>query len=206
MNAPLKVPGTTVSDKILPAGAYWHKRLSKGSILRIVDLEGCQAVDTIVYDAARHGGALQRRKHHEARTQRLSVEGLRAVRRPGAAADDDRCEDTVGRHDTLGGQLQPGDQRRALRRSRRPRRLPGRFRGQAPLRSWGWGRETSRQTSTSSCTCRSSGDGHVAIADGISKPGDYVDLRCEKDVHGGDLQLSAGAQPLLRRDTRRLFG
>ena len=25
-------------------------------------------------------------------------------------------------------------------------------------------------------------DGHVEISDGISKPGDYVDLRCEKDV------------------------
>ena len=25
-------------------------------------------------------------------------------------------------------------------------------------------------------------DGHVAIADGLSKPGDHVDLRCEKDV------------------------
>jgi uncharacterized protein YcgI (DUF1989 family) len=26
------------------------------------------------------------------------------------------------------------------------------------------------------------GTGDVAIVDGISKPGDYVDLRCEKDV------------------------
>jgi hypothetical protein len=26
------------------------------------------------------------------------------------------------------------------------------------------------------------GEGHVAITDGISKPGDYVDLRCERDV------------------------
>jgi uncharacterized protein YcgI (DUF1989 family) len=26
------------------------------------------------------------------------------------------------------------------------------------------------------------GAGDVAIVDGISKPGDYVDLRCEKDV------------------------
>jgi uncharacterized protein YcgI (DUF1989 family) len=49
MSTPLKVPGRVVSDEILPARAYWHNRLIKGDVLRIVDLEGCQAVDTIVY-------------------------------------------------------------------------------------------------------------------------------------------------------------
>jgi uncharacterized protein YcgI (DUF1989 family) len=26
------------------------------------------------------------------------------------------------------------------------------------------------------------GDGHIRIDDGLSKPGDFVDLRCERDV------------------------
>ena len=46
------VPGEVIHDEVLPARAYWHKRLSKGTALRIVDLEGCQAVDTLIYDAA----------------------------------------------------------------------------------------------------------------------------------------------------------
>ena len=46
------VSGKVVSDEVLPARAYWHKRLDKGTVLRIVDLEGCQAVDTLIYDAA----------------------------------------------------------------------------------------------------------------------------------------------------------
>ena len=57
MSNSLKVSGKIVSDEVLPARAYWHKRLIKGSVLRIVDLEGCQAVDTIVYDAANTGFA-----------------------------------------------------------------------------------------------------------------------------------------------------
>jgi uncharacterized protein len=44
--------GEVVYDEVLPARAYWHRLVAKGSMLRIVDLEGCQAVDTLVYDAA----------------------------------------------------------------------------------------------------------------------------------------------------------
>jgi len=51
MKASPAVPGQIINDEILPARAYWHKRLSKGTVLRIVDLEGCQAVDTLIYDA-----------------------------------------------------------------------------------------------------------------------------------------------------------
>jgi uncharacterized protein len=46
------VTGQIISDEILPARAYWHKRLDKGTVLRIVDLKGCQSVDTLIYDAA----------------------------------------------------------------------------------------------------------------------------------------------------------
>jgi uncharacterized protein YcgI (DUF1989 family) len=36
------VPGEVIGDEIVPARAYWHKRLNKGTVLRIIDLEGCQ--------------------------------------------------------------------------------------------------------------------------------------------------------------------
>ena len=51
MKVSTSVPGQVIHDEVLPARAYWHKRLSRGSVLRIVDLEGCQAVDTLIYDA-----------------------------------------------------------------------------------------------------------------------------------------------------------
>src|SRR5580700_7875974 len=46
------IPGEVIGDEIVPARAYWHRRLDKGTVLRIVDLEGCQSVDTLIYDAA----------------------------------------------------------------------------------------------------------------------------------------------------------
>ena len=39
-------PAHATVDAIVPAGEPWMQRLSKGQILRIVDLEGNQAVDT----------------------------------------------------------------------------------------------------------------------------------------------------------------
>jgi uncharacterized protein YcgI (DUF1989 family) len=42
------VPGEVISDEVLPARAYGHKRMSKGTVVRIVDLKGYQAVDTLV--------------------------------------------------------------------------------------------------------------------------------------------------------------
>ena len=45
------IPGV-VSDDIVPAGRPWGKLISRGEVLRIVDLHGRQAVDFLCYDAA----------------------------------------------------------------------------------------------------------------------------------------------------------
>jgi hypothetical protein len=47
------VPGEVIHDEVLPARAYWHRPIAKGSVLHIVDLEGSQAVDT---DGILHNG------------------------------------------------------------------------------------------------------------------------------------------------------
>ena len=46
------LPGPIVHDEIVPARAPWLHPLRKGQTLRIVDLEGNQAVDFLVYSAA----------------------------------------------------------------------------------------------------------------------------------------------------------
>ena len=46
-------PKTAVVDEICPAGEPWMKPIRKGQVLRILDLEGNQAVDTLFYNAAR---------------------------------------------------------------------------------------------------------------------------------------------------------
>lgn len=46
------LPADAVIDEICLAGDPWAKVVKKGQTLRIVDIEGNQAVDTIFYSAA----------------------------------------------------------------------------------------------------------------------------------------------------------
>ena len=46
------VPGRVADDRIIPAGGEWSGIVPAGQVLRIVDLEGRQAVDFLCYSAA----------------------------------------------------------------------------------------------------------------------------------------------------------
>ena len=48
----MNVPGMTISDEVIPARAGWSRVISRGQVLRLVDLEGRQAVDFLCYNAA----------------------------------------------------------------------------------------------------------------------------------------------------------
>ena len=45
------IPGAAVEDTVVPARGSWSRRIDKGQVLRIVDLEGRQAVDFLCYNA-----------------------------------------------------------------------------------------------------------------------------------------------------------
>src|SRR3954468_21928109 len=49
-----KIPRRTVSDEVIAARAGWSREISRGQVLRIVDLEGKQAVDFLCYNAHDH--------------------------------------------------------------------------------------------------------------------------------------------------------
>ncbi len=91
-----------VYDTIVPAGEPWTYVLKRGQVLRILDLEGNQAVDTLFFnanDTAERYSATdtvrgQQNLYLSAGSQLLSNDGhvmLTIV------------ADTCGRHDTLGG-------------------------------------------------------------------------------------------------------
>src|SRR5690606_34749080 len=46
------LPGTVIHDEVVPARAPWLRHIGAGQTLRIVDLEGNQAVDFLLYSAA----------------------------------------------------------------------------------------------------------------------------------------------------------
>ena len=44
----------TLSDEIIAARAGWSRELKRGQVLRLIDLEGRQAVDFLCYNARDH--------------------------------------------------------------------------------------------------------------------------------------------------------
>jgi urea carboxylase-associated protein 1 len=95
-------PAAAVYDQVAWAGEPWMKELKKGQTLRILDLGGNQAVDTLFYNAhdpAERYSAVDTIRAHgniylTTGSRLLSTEGRVMLT---------ITADTCGRHDTLGG-------------------------------------------------------------------------------------------------------
>ena len=102
LTASSRDPAAASHDQVVDSGAGWTRVIRRGQALRIVDLEGNQAVDTMFYlasDAAERYCAattlrMQGRVYLSTGTRLLSNLG-----RPLMTITADTC----GRHDTLGG-------------------------------------------------------------------------------------------------------
>jgi len=96
------LPGRVLVDHVIPARAPWDHQLATGQVLRIIDLEGNQAVDFLMYsardDAERYSAqdtiASQGNIFLRTGSVLLSNEGNPMARVVGT---------TVSRHDTIGG-------------------------------------------------------------------------------------------------------
>jgi urea carboxylase-associated protein 1 len=94
--------GPVVLDEVVPARAPWTAVVGKGQTLRIVDLEGNQAVDTLFYNAADTAEAYSAQNTIQAQQRIYLTTGTVLLSNRGNAMlriEDDTC----GRHDTLGG-------------------------------------------------------------------------------------------------------
>ena len=178
--ARLGLPGAIVHDEIVPARAPWMFDLKRGQTLRIVDLQGNQAVDFLMYsvhdDAERYSAqdtiAAQGNVFLREGTCLLSNEGRPMMTITGSA---------VAYHDTIGGAcscesntLRYGHHTKAqhacvdnfleantrVGRSKRDMVSNINFFMNVPVEA----------------------DGTLGIVDGISAPDLHVDLRCEMDV------------------------
>jgi uncharacterized protein len=94
--------GALQRDEIIAAGEPWIGTVERGQVLRIVDLEGNQAVDTLFYNA------------HDTEERYSAADTIRAqgniylttgspLRSNLGTSMLTIIEDTCGRHDTLGG-------------------------------------------------------------------------------------------------------
>lgn len=175
-------PAQAAIDEVHPAGEPWMKALQRGQILRIVDLEGNQAVDTIFYSAAdpqeryslTHTIQAQGGLYLGTGSQLMSSEG-----RPMLTIVADTC----GRHDTLGGACasESNTVRYALEK-----RFMHNCRDNYLLAVAHAPQELGKRDVVSNINffmnVPVTPQGRLTFEDGISAPGKYVEMRAEMDL------------------------
>lgn len=173
------IPGMTVrEDTIVPACAPWSARIKKGDTLRLIDLEGRQAVDFLCYNTDNPA-----ERYNAANTLKLNQNiylgkgcGLWSVR---ARKMMTIVDDTCGGHDTLYGccSIEVDEVRFGKTNTQG---CQSNF--EAELAKHGLGEKDIVANINFFMYVPVETDGALAIAEGLSKPGDYVDLRAEMDL------------------------
>lgn len=175
-------PATAIYRRTIPAGDPWHHEIKRGQILRIVDVEGNQAADTLFYDADdpvnRYSASdtirRQQALYLSTGTQLISTGGdvLLTI-----------VADTCGRHDTLGGACsrESNTMRYAL-----DKEYMHACRDSFLCGVHAWRPELGKRDITCNINffmnVPVTPDGRLTFADGVSAPGYYVELRAERDV------------------------
>jgi urea carboxylase-associated protein 1 len=169
-------------DQVVPAGEPWMGTVARGESLRIVDLEGNQAVDTLFYNL------LDLEEHYSAvdtiRAQgNLYLTTGSALRSNLGAVMLTITDDTCGRHDTLGGacSAESNTVRYALEKrymhSCRDNFLLALAHSNYPL-----GKRDLPSNINFFMNVPVTPDGQLTFADGISAAGRHVQMRAEMDV------------------------
>jgi len=167
-------------DDTVLAGDGWTQVLRQGEHLRIVDLEGNQAVDTLFYDAHDH-----RDRYDAMRTIR---QGGNLYLTTGAVLRGSSgrplltiVDDTCGRHDTVGGacscesnQVRYSLDKLHMHSCRDTFLLLG--------ARHGLGKRDLAANVNFFMNVPVTPEGGLSFADGVSGPGHHVELRAERDV------------------------
>ena len=175
-------PAGAAFRQVVPAGEPFMQEIRKGQVLRILDLEGNQAVDTLFYSAAdpeeRYDANNTIREQGNiyltAGTVLLSNEGNPMLT---------IIADTCGRHDTLGGacSAESNTVRYAL-----DKRHMHSCRDSFLLALAEWDNGMSKRDLSSNINffmnVPVTPDGKLTFEDGISEAGRYVEMRAEMDV------------------------
>ncbi len=176
--APASVPGPVVDDRTLPAGGDWSGVIRAGQVLRIVDLEGRQAVDFLCYNAAD-----PTERYNAADTMKVAGTVFLTTGH-GLYSDLGRrlftiVADTCGRHDTIGGCCSRESNRLRYGVEDTPNCRDNFLRA---LGRFGLGKKDIVANLNFFMNVPVDPSGAMAIVDGLSRPGDHVDLRAEMDV------------------------
>lgn len=174
----LPVRATVIEDTVVPAEAPWSARVPAGSLLRLIDLEGQQAIDFLCYNADDPS-----ERYHMANTIKVPCQiylGKGSILRSSLARPMMTIiEDSCGGHDTIFGccsfevdQVRYGATNAECCQRNFERELA----------KHGVGPEHIVPNVNFFMNVPVGPEGAAQIVESQSKPGDYVDLRAEMDV------------------------
>ena len=180
--SPLRPEQALLRQKV-PAGDYWLYPLYQGQTLRILDLEGNQAADTLFYrldDTAERYSAMDTIREQgniflSTGTRLLSNRGNLMLT---------ITADTCGRHDTLGGacatesnQIRYDLEKQTMHACRDSWLL-----AVSEHPEYGLTKRDITHNINFFMNVPVTAEGGLSFADGISAPGKYVELRAEMDL------------------------
>jgi urea carboxylase-associated protein 1 len=169
-----------VLDEVVPARAPWSGVVAAGHTLRIVDLEGNQAVDCILYNARDTAERYSAPDTIAAQRNIFLTTGSRLMSGEGAVMMT-ITDDTCGRHDTIGGACsQESNTLRYGHHTRHQAACVENF--LASLLARDMGKRDMVSNINWFMNVPVERDGTLGIVDGISAPGKHVDVRAEMDV------------------------
>jgi urea carboxylase-associated protein 1 len=175
-------PATAVLDHFLPSGEPWLLEIKKGQTLRIVDVEGNQAVDVIFYN--RHTPA----EHYSATQTMLRQGGIYLTSDSVLYSCDGNplltiVADTCGRHDTLGGACaaESNTVRYALQK-KFMHNCRDNYLIALQHADIGLDKRDLVPNVNFFMNVPVTQQGELTFADGVSAPGKYVELRAEMDI------------------------
>jgi len=182
MNKTLLDPVAVRHDALIPAGDPWIHEINKGQHLRIIDVEGNQAADTLFYNAADYEDRYSAQNTIRAQANIYLTTGTRLMSSKGNVLLS-IVDDTCGRHDTLGGacSMESNMVRYAI-----DKRHMHACRQSFLKAVLAWGRGLEKRDIAHNINffmnVPVTPEGGLTFQDGVSGPGKYVELRAEMDV------------------------
>ncbi len=169
-----------VYDQLVPATAPWSGHVAKGQIIRIMDVEGQQAVDTLFYSTADTAERYCAQATLAAQGSAYIGGGTKILSNRGRVMAS-MIADTSGGHDTSAGAC--SCEANTVRFGMHTRFMHAcRENFLVALAAHGMGKRDIVGNINFFMNVPIRPDGELAIVDGLSKPGDYVELRAEMDV------------------------
>jgi urea carboxylase-associated protein 1 len=176
-------PADAQYRKVVPAGEYWIHVVRQGETLRLLDLEGNQAVDTLFFNADDPA------EHYSASDTIREQANIYLT--TGSALMSDLCRplmiitaDTVGRHDTVGGacSTESNTVRYALDKKSMHACRDSFLLAVIENEQCGLTKRDIAHNINFFMNVPVTPDGKLEFADGLSAPGKYVEMVAEMNV------------------------